>query len=103
MGESKKNVAMALERWCRKTFGETICCHVKSWARNEFDGAVADVFTKGMHARVDVLGSTLIGGMFGNHNAGLVVFVERCWFMLRKMYGGEEAAEPQDFVACVAG
>ena len=94
---------MALECWRWKTFGEAICCHVESWAGNEFDGAVADVVTKGMHARVNVLGSTLIGGMFGNNNAGLVVFVERCWFVLRKMYGCEETAEPQDFIACVAG
>ena len=68
---------MAFICWPWELLRERIGCHVMCRASSESDDAVSHMFSEGVHAHVNVLGPAFVGGMFADHDTGLVVLIKR--------------------------
>ena len=89
---SEQDSSVAFVCWPWELLRERIGCHVMSRASCECDYAISHVFSECMHAHVDVLGPALVGGVFADHDTGLIVLVERCRSALGQGDGGKDTS-----------
>ena len=85
-----------------KGFGERVGHHVVCRAIDELNRAVFDDIVNEMEPYVDVLCTSVVLVIFGEHNGGLIVRKESCRVELAREKLQEEGMNPQALLRCMS-
>ena len=85
-----------------KGFGERVGHHVVCRAIDELNRAVFDDIVNEMEPYVDVLCTSVVLVIFGEHNGGLIVRKESCQVELAREKLQEEGMNPQALLRCMS-